>query len=38
MVWQDGQGIIAGDLAKLRLFTVTENLVAQKLIPPMVHV
>jgi enterochelin esterase family protein len=38
MIWQDGQGIIAGDLAKLRLFTVTENLVAQKLIPPMVHV
>jgi enterochelin esterase family protein len=38
MVWQDGQGIIAGDLAKLRLFTVTENLVAQKLIPPMVHI
>jgi enterochelin esterase-like enzyme len=38
MVWQDGQGIVAGDLAKLRLFTVTENLVAQKLIPPMVHV
>ncbi len=38
MVWQDGQTIINGDLAKLRLFTVTENLVAQKLIPPMVHV
>jgi enterochelin esterase family protein len=38
MVWQDGQGIIAGDLAKLRLFTVTENLIAQKLIPPMVHI
>ena len=38
MVWQDGQTIIAGNLAKLRLFTVTENLVAQKLIPPMVHV
>lgn len=38
MVWQDGQTLIAGDLAKLRLFTVTENLVAQKLIPPMVHV
>ncbi len=38
MIWQDGQGIIAGDLAKLRLFTVTENLIAQKLIPPMVHV
>jgi enterochelin esterase-like enzyme len=38
MIWQDGQGIIAGDLSKLRLFTVTENLIAQKLIPPMVHV
>ena len=38
MVWQDGQGIIAGDLSRLRLFTVTENLVAQKLLPPMVHI
>jgi enterochelin esterase family protein len=38
MVWQDGQGLIGGDLSRLRLFTVTENLVAQKLIPPMVHV
>ena len=38
MVWQDGQGLIAGDLSKLRLFTVTENLIAQKRIPPMVHV
>ena len=38
MVWQDGQGLVAGDLSKLRLFTITENLVAQKLIPPMVHV
>jgi enterochelin esterase family protein len=38
MVWQDGQGLINGDLSKLRLFTVTENLIAQKLIPPMVHV
>jgi enterochelin esterase family protein len=38
MLWQDGQGLIAGDLSKLRLFTVTENLVAQRLIPPMVHV
>ena len=38
MVWEDGQGLIAGDLSRLRLFTVTENLVAQKLIPPMVHV
>jgi enterochelin esterase family protein len=38
MVWQDGQGLVNGDLAALRLFTVTENLVAQKLIPPMIHV
>jgi enterochelin esterase family protein len=38
MVWQDGQGIINGDLSNLRLFTVTENLIAQKLLPPMVHV
>jgi enterochelin esterase family protein len=38
MVWQDGQTIVNGDLAKLRLFTVTENLVAQRRIPPMVHV
>jgi enterochelin esterase family protein len=38
MVWQDGQKIIDGDLSNLRLFTVTENLIAQKLLPPMVHV
>lgn len=38
MVWQDGQTLIAGDLSRLRLFTVTENLVAQKRIPPMIHV
>ncbi|HLH03301.1 MAG TPA: alpha/beta hydrolase-fold protein [Bryobacteraceae bacterium] len=38
MVWQDGQTLINGDLSKLRLFTVTENLVAQKRIPPMVYV
>jgi enterochelin esterase family protein len=38
MIWQDGQTLIAGDLLRLRLFTVTENLVAQKRIPPMVHV
>lgn len=38
MVWQDGQTLIAGDLSRMRLFTVTENLVQQKLIPPMVHV
>lgn len=38
MVWQDGQNLINGDLTRMRLFTVTENLVHQKLIPPMVHV
>ncbi|HXM41178.1 MAG TPA: alpha/beta hydrolase-fold protein [Bryobacteraceae bacterium] len=38
MVWQDGQGLVNGDLSALRMFTVTENLVAQKLIPPMIHV
>ena len=37
MVWQDGQGLI-GDYSSIRLFTVTENLIAQKLLPPMVHV
>lgn len=38
MVWQDGQTIIRGDLSQLRLFTVTENLVAEKRIPPMIHI
>jgi len=38
MVWQDGGGLVKGDLASLRLFTVTENLVAQKLLPPIVYV
>ena len=38
MVWQDGQGLVNGDLSALHLFTVTENLVAQHLIPPMIHV
>src|SRR5580692_12477282 len=37
MVWQDGQGLV-GTYSGLRLFTVTENLIDQKLIPPMVHV
>ena len=37
MVWQDGQGMV-DDFSRSRLFTVTENLVAQKLIPPMVQV
>ncbi len=38
MVWQDGQGLVNRDMSSLRLFTVTENLIAEKLIPPMVHV
>jgi enterochelin esterase-like enzyme len=38
MVWQDGQGIVGGDLSTYHLFTVTENLVAQKLLPPIVYV
>jgi enterochelin esterase family protein len=39
MVWQDGRGIVgAQDLVRLRLAIVTENLVHQKVIPPMVHV
>ncbi|HYL73631.1 MAG TPA: alpha/beta hydrolase-fold protein [Bryobacteraceae bacterium] len=38
MVWQDGQNLINRDGSALRLFTVTENLVHQKLIPPMIHV
>ena len=37
MVWQDGQNL-TGELRGIRLITVTENLVQQKLLPPMVHV
>jgi len=37
MVWQDGQGMV-GDYSRTRLFTVTENLVHQKLLPPIVYV
>jgi enterochelin esterase-like enzyme len=37
MVWQDGQGLV-GEFSRMRLFTVTENLVHQKLMPPVVHV
>src|SRR3954453_244900 len=37
MVWQDGQGMV-GEYSSGRLFTVTENLFAQKLLPPMVYV
>lgn len=38
MVWQDGEGLVGGDRSAMRLFTVTENLIEQKLIPPMIHV
>ena len=38
MVWQDGQGLIDRERSQMRLFTVTENLIAQELIPPMVHI
>lgn len=37
MVWQDGQGLI-GEFSSQRLLTVTDNLVHQRLIPPMVQV
>lgn len=37
MVWQDGQGLIA-DFSSSRLTTVTDNLVHQGLLPPIVHV
>ena len=37
MVWQDGAGLV-GDYSRSRLFTVTENLVQQKLLPPIVYV
>lgn len=39
MVWQDGETIVGNqDLVRLRMQIVTDNLVAKKLIPPMVHV
>lgn len=39
MVWQDGETITGNlDLLRLRLQIVSDNLVARKLIPPMVHV
>ncbi len=39
MVWQDGESIVGNaDLLRLRLQIVSDNLVARKLIPPMVHV
>ncbi len=38
MVWQDGQGCVgAPDLVNFRLQAVTDNLVHQGRIPPMVH-
>jgi enterochelin esterase family protein len=37
MVWQDGQ-TVEGEWSSVRLTTVTENLVQQGLLPPMVHV
>ena len=38
MVWQDGQNCVGvRDLLNFRLQTVTDNLVHQKRIPPMVH-
>ena len=39
MIWQDGEAMTGvKDLVRMRLAIVTENLVHQKLIPPMVHV
>ena len=39
MVWQDGETIVGNlDFLRLRLQIVSDNLVAKKLIPPMVHV
>ena len=37
MVWQDGQNL-TDPLSGIRLITVTENLVHQGLLPPLVHV
>ncbi|MBI2687048.1 MAG: esterase [Acidobacteria bacterium] len=39
MVWQDGETIAGNvDLLRLRLQIVSDNLVAKRLIPPMIHV
>ena len=38
MVWQDGQRPDGRVLSGIRLITVTENLVQQGLLPPIVHV
>jgi enterochelin esterase family protein len=37
MVWQDGQNLVA-EFSGMRLSTVTDNLVHQGLLPPIVHV
>ena len=38
MIWQDGENLFDRYGSRMRLFTVTENLVHQKLLPPLVHV
>lgn len=39
MVWQDGETIVGNDdLLRLRLQTVSDNLVHKGLIPPMIHI
>ena len=39
MIWQDGETIVGTqDLVRLRMQIVTDNLVAKKVIPPMVHI
>ena len=38
MAWQDGQNLEARASAGIRLITVTDNLVQQGLLPPIVHV
>jgi len=39
MIWQDGETIVGTQgLVRLRMQIVTDNLVAKKVIPPMVHV
>jgi enterochelin esterase-like enzyme len=39
MIWQDGENIVGlADLTRVRLQIVSDNLVHQKVIPPMVHV
>ncbi|MFN0105376.1 MAG: alpha/beta hydrolase [Bryobacteraceae bacterium] len=39
MIWQDGETLVGNaDMLRLRMQTVTDNLVAKKLVPPMAHV